>query len=299
MNRRGQIKTTHRQYMNCTDRIFISQEIRMKKTWLVTGASRGLGAQIAAAVVANSDNLVATARSESSLQFGPEVMKLSLDVTDEMQTVSVVAAAVERFGSIDVLVNNAGYGLLGAIEESSAEEVEAVFRTNVFGLLNITRAVLPVMRQQRSGHIINMSSLGGYQASAGFGVYGATKFAVEGITEALHAELKPLGIHATVVEPGFFRTDFMDASSLARTHVQIEDYADTVGKTRSFVGANSGLQPGDPAKLALALLQLVALPDPPIRLPLGPDALSRIAAKNNFVEQEMEKWRALSMSTNL
>jgi NAD(P)-dependent dehydrogenase (short-subunit alcohol dehydrogenase family) len=271
----------------------------MKKTWIITGASRGLGAKIADAVLAKGDNLVATARQESALPFGPEALKLPLDVTDEAQTSSVVAAALDRFGGVDVLVNNAGYGLLGAIEESSAAEVEAVFRTNVFGLLNVTRAVLPVMRKQGSGHIINMSSLGGYQASAGFGIYGSTKFAVEGITEALYAELKPLGIHATVVEPGFFRTDFMNASSLAHTKTRIEAYGGTVGKTRDFAKANNRQQPGDPAKLAEALLQMVALPTPPVRLPLGPDALKRIAAKNEFVNQEMERWKTLSMTTNL
>jgi NAD(P)-dependent dehydrogenase (short-subunit alcohol dehydrogenase family) len=272
--------------------------MRMKKTWIITGASRGLGAKIAAAVLAKGDNLVATARKASALPFGPETLKLPLDVVDEGQAGSVVAAALDRFGSVDVLVNNAGYGLLGAIEESSAAEVEAVFRTNVFGLLNVTRAVLPVMRKQGSGHIINMSSLGGYQASAGFGIYGSTKFAVEGITEALYAELKPLGIHATVVEPGFFRTDFMDATSLAHTKTQIEAYGETVGKTRAFAKANNRRQPGDPEKLAEALLQLVALPAPPVRLPLGPDALKRIEAKNEFVSQEMERWKTLSMTTN-
>jgi NAD(P)-dependent dehydrogenase (short-subunit alcohol dehydrogenase family) len=271
----------------------------VKKTWIITGASRVLSAKIAKAVLAKGDNLVATARKESALPFGPEALKLSLDVSEEAQAAGVVTAALDRFGSLDVLVNNAGYGLLGAIEESSAAEVEAVFRTNVFGLLNVTRAVLPVMRKQGSGHIINMSSLGGYQASPGWGIYGSTKFAVEGITEALYAELKPLGIHATVVEPGFFRTDFLDASSLARTKAEIEAYAGTVGKTRSFASANNRQQPGDPAKLAEALLQLVALPDPPVRLPLGPDALKRIAAKNEFVNQEMERWKTLSTSTSL
>jgi NAD(P)-dependent dehydrogenase (short-subunit alcohol dehydrogenase family) len=144
-----------------------------------------------------------------------------------------------------------------------------------------------------------MSSLGGYQASPGWGVYGSTKFAVEGITEALYGEVKTLGIHVTVIEPGFFRTDFMDSSSLQRTKTQIEDYAATVGKTRIFAETNNRQQPGDPAKLAEALLQLVALPDPPLRLPLGPDAVRRIASKNAFVAQETERWKSLSESTDL
>lgn len=274
----------------------------MKRTWFVTGASRGLGARIAQAVLAHGDNLVATARNKNSVHDGtdkPHMLPLSLDVTSEEQAKAAVQAAVDRFGRIDVLVNNAGYGLLGAIEESSAAEVEAIYRTNVFGTLNMIRAVLPIMRKQKSGHIINMSSLGGYQASAGFGVYCSTKFAVEGITEALHGEVKPLGIHAMVVEPGFFRTDFLDGSSLQRTKEEMGDYAQTVGKVRSFAGTHNHEQPGDPAKLAEALLQLVALPDPPLRLPLGPDALLRIAAKNSFVAEEIERWRTLSESTNL
>ena len=271
----------------------------MKKSWIITGASRGLGANLAKAVIETGDNLVATARNVSSLHFGPEVLAVPLDVTVEEQARSAVAAAIERFGRIDVLVNNAGYGLLGAIEESSADEVEAIYRTNVFGLLNVTRAALPVLRRQHSGHIINISSLGGYQASPGFGIYGSTKFAVEGITEALYAELKPLGIHATVVEPGFFRTDFMDSTSLAHTQVEIDEYAATVTKTRSFARTANHQQPGDPAKLALALLKLVHLPEPPLRLPIGPDAMERIAKKNAFVTQELERWKALSNSTDL
>jgi short-subunit dehydrogenase len=278
----------------------------MKKTWMVTGASRGLGAKIARAILAHGDNLVATARNEHSLRNvadsatdASQILALSLDVTSEEQAKAAVEAATDRFGRIDVLVNNAGYGLLGSIEESSAAEVEAVYRTNVFGLLNVTRAVLPIMRKQQSGHILNMSSLGGYQASPGWGVYGSTKFAVEGITEALYGEVKALGIHVTVIEPGFFRTDFMDSSSLQRTKTQIEDYAATVGKTRIFAETNNRQQPGDPAKLAEALLQLVALPDPPLRLPLGPDAVRRIASKNAFVAQETERWKSLSESTDL
>jgi len=274
----------------------------MKRTWMVTGASRGLGAKIAQAVLADGDNIVATARNKNSLHYGvdtPALLAFSLDVTSEEQTKAAVQAALDRFGHIDVLVNNAGYGLLGAIEESSAAEVEAIYRTNVFGLLNMVRAVLPVMRKQQSGHILNVSSLGGYQASPGWGVYGSTKFAVEGLTEALYEELKPLGIHATVIEPGFFRTDFMDGSSLHRTERQIPDYATTVGKTRSFAEANNGRQLGDPARFAQALLRLVDFADPPLRLPLGRDAVRRIASKNAFVAQEAERWKTLSESTDL
>jgi len=273
----------------------------MGKVWFITGASRGMGAQIAAAIVQRGDRLVATARRKESLVNFVQsagVLSLSLDVTNEEQASAAASKAVQRFGEIDVLVNNAGYGLLGAIEETSSDEAKAIFNTNVFGLLNVTRAILPVMRKQGSGHIINMSSLGGYQASPGWGVYGSTKFAVEGITEALYAELKPLGIHATVIEPGFFRTDFLDASSLVHTKLEIDDYRDTVGKTRSFAGEHNHQQPGDPAKLAKALLELVALPDPPVRLQLGSDAVKRIEQKNAFVHSESQRWLSLSTSTD-
>jgi NAD(P)-dependent dehydrogenase (short-subunit alcohol dehydrogenase family) len=268
---------------------------------MITGASRGLGAQIAAAVLAHGDSVVATARRKESIALDGQshhILALSMDVTNQAQVQAGVRAATERFGRIDVLVNNAGYGLLGAIEESSAEEIEAIYRTNVFGLLNVTRAVLPVMRGQGAGHILNMSSLGGYQASAGWGIYGSTKFAVEGITEALYEELRPLGVHATAIEPGFFRTDFMDGTSLQRTKVQMDAYSATVGKIRSFADENNRQQPGDPAKLARVLIEIVEAPEPPVRLQVGPDAVRRIEAKNAAVAAEIEVWRTLSESTN-
>jgi NAD(P)-dependent dehydrogenase (short-subunit alcohol dehydrogenase family) len=272
-----------------------------QKTWFITGASRGIGAEIAKAVLAAGDQLTATARRKTDLdefESNPNVLTLSLDITDEAQVQVAVAAALERFGRIDVLVNNAGFGILGGVEETSAEEVERVYRTNVFGLLNVTRAVLPSMRQRRAGHIINLSSIGGYRAPAGWGVYSSTKFAVEGITEALHDELAPLGIHATVVEPGYFRTNFLDGSSLQRSALEIPDYAETVGKVRQIASNLSYQQPGDPVKLAQAMLQLANAQTPPLRLPLGTDTLQAIAQKNAYVEQETAQWRALAESTD-
>lgn len=272
-----------------------------QRTWLITGASRGLGAEIAKAVLAAGDRLIATARNQADLQqFGTnkDVLLLSMDVTDEAQVKAAIATSLEKFGQIDVLVNNAGFGLLGSVEECSAQEVESVYRTNVFGLLNVTRAVLPSMRQHRSGHIINMSSIGGYRSSPGWGIYGSTKFAVEGITEALHGELAPLGIHATVVEPGYFRTGFLDGSSLRPSAVQIPDYAQTVGKIRDVAAGLNYQQPGDPTKLAPAILQIVNADEPPLRLPLGTDTLQTIAEKNAYVEQETAQWRTLSESTD-
>jgi NAD(P)-dependent dehydrogenase (short-subunit alcohol dehydrogenase family) len=271
------------------------------KVWMITGASRGLGAEIAKAVLAAGEKVIATGRGKDGINFPSDpdaLLPVEMDVTNEAQVASGVRDGIKRFGRLDVLVNNAGFGMLGAIEETTGEEVERIYRTNVFGLLNVIRAVLPTMRQQRSGHIINFSSLGGFRASAGWGVYCSTKFAVEGITEALHDEVAPLGIHATVIEPGFFRTDFMDNRSLATTGRQIDDYTETVGKTRIFAVERNHQQPGDPTKLAQALLRLANAPKPPLRLALGSDAVQRIAEKNSFVTQETAEWRALSESTD-
>lgn len=272
-----------------------------QKVWMITGASRGLGKEVAKAALAFGNNVIATGRETQGLENRENQeawLAIQMDVTSEEQVASGVRQGLSRFGRIDVLVNNAGFGMLGAIEETTPEEVERIYRTNVFGLLNVVRAVLPAMRQQRTGHIINFSSLGGYRASAGWGVYCSTKFAVEGITEALHDELSPLGIHATVVEPGFFRTDFMDNRSLLKTRAQIADYSETVGNTRIFAVERNHRQPGDPEKLAQALLQLVNAAEPPLRLPLGTDALERIAQKNAFVSQETARWSSLSASTD-
>src|SRR6516164_2447356 len=183
------------------------------KTWFITGASRGFWLRVAKLALQRGDNVVAAARRVAAVTkaLGENLRLLAgpLDVTDELQAQKAVEAAVARFGRIDVLLNNAGFGLLGAVEEASAQDVERLYRTNVFGLLAVTRAVLPQMRAQKSGRILNISSIGGYRGAAGFGVYCSTKFAVEGLSEALHTELAPLGVHVTVVEPGYFRTDFL------------------------------------------------------------------------------------------
>jgi NAD(P)-dependent dehydrogenase (short-subunit alcohol dehydrogenase family) len=273
-----------------------------KRVWFITGASRGLGALIARAALADGNAVVAAGRNTAAIseRLGESsaLLPVALDVTDEAQAKAAVAAAVEKFGRIDVLVNNAGFGLLAAVEESSDADVRRMYDTNVFGLLNVTRAVLPVMRTQRSGHVINISSIGGYRAAAGFGVYSSTKFAVEGITEALHAELKPLGIHATVVEPGYFRTDFLDATSLVVGKEIIDDYHETSGNVRRRAVDMNHNQPGDPEKLAAALVTLADATTPPLRLPLGTDTLEAIANKNAYVTAETETWKELSRSTD-
>ena len=197
-----------------------------------------------------------------------------------------------------MLVNNAGSGLLSAVEEATDEEVKRNYETNVFGLLKVTRAVLPHMRRQRSGHVINFSSVGGLLGSAGWGLYCSTKFAVEGITEAMAIELAPLGIHATTVEPGYFRTDFLDGSSLTRAKNVIADYAETSGKMREFATQVSHKQPGDPAKLAAAIVRLAASAKPPVHLPLGNDTLTQYRAKTATFEKEIAEWHDVITGTD-
>ena len=272
------------------------------KSWFITGASRGFGLRIAKLALEQGDNVVATARRAEAvieaLGQRERLLALPLDVTDETQAKAAAAAAIEAFSSIDVLVNNAGFGLLGAVEEASAADVEAVYRTNVFGLLNVTRAVLPAMRAQRSGRILNISSIGGYRGAAGFGVYSSTKFAVEGLSEALHAELAPLGVHVTVVEPGYFRTDFLDATSLTVSGDEIADYSETAGRVRGVaVDLNHG-QPGDPDRLAQVLVDFADAANPPVRLPLGSDTVAAIEAKHISDAEIVAKWRAVSVSTD-
>lgn len=273
-----------------------------KRVWMITGAARGIGARIAEAALARGEAVVATSRDAASVQkrfpAGDALLVLPLDVTDETQAAAAVQAALARFGRIDVLVNNAGYGLLGAVEEATGDEVRRLYETNVFGLLNVTRAVLPSMRERRSGHVINISSLGGYQSGAGFGVYCSTKFAVEGLSEALHGELAPLGIHVTVVEPGYFRTDFLDSNSLSVSPRILDDYAASAGQVRAAATRINHNQAGDPLRLAQAMLALVDSATPPLRLPMGTDTLKVIADKHAFVEAELKDWKALAASTD-
>lgn len=272
------------------------------KTWFITGASRGFGSRIAQLALARGDNVVATARNAATvtekLGDSPNLLAMPLDVTDDEQAHEAAARAIEKFGRIDVLLNNAGFGLVGAVEEATAEEVERLYRTNVFGLLGVTRAVLPYMRAQRSGRILNISSIGGYRSSAGFGVYCSTKFAVEGLSEALHHELAPLGIHVTVVEPGYFRTDFLDSSSLSVSPNQIGDYAGTAGVVRNRASALNHGQPGDPEKLARVIVDFADAANPPVRLPLGSDTVAAIEAKHESDAAILVEWQSVSVSTD-
>lgn len=276
--------------------------MKNQKIWFITGASRGLGFEITKAVLASGDKVVATVRSRpeelASELKSDHLHVITLDVTNEDSTKKGAAEAVSKFGRIDVIVNNAGYGLLSAVEEASAEEVKSNYETNVFGTLNVIRAILPYLRAQRSGHVINLSSVGGLSGAAGWGLYCSTKFAIEGITEGLAKELAPLGIFATAVEPGYFRTNFLDTTSLTRTGNVIEDYADTVGKMRDFATQVSYKQPGDPVKLAAALVKLAAAENPPVHLPLGKDTLEAYRAKTAAFEKDIQEWHEVITGTD-
>jgi NAD(P)-dependent dehydrogenase (short-subunit alcohol dehydrogenase family) len=273
-----------------------------KKVWFITGASRGFGVDIARDALDRGDFVVATARNSKTvigaLGDQPNLLALKLDVAVESDAAPAAKRAVDTFSRIDVLVNNAGYGLLGAVEESSDAEIRAVYDVNVFGLLSVTRAILPYMRAARRGHIMNISSIGGYASYPGWGVYCSTKFAVEGLSEAMSLELAPLGIYATVIEPGFFRTDFLSPSSLSSTTDRIEDYAETVGAMREFAAGADHKQPGDSKKLAKAILKLADSEKPPMRLPLGTDTIAKIRHKNAEVESELGQWLEVAASTD-
>lgn len=278
------------------------KQTKANKVWFVTGASRGFGVEVAQVALKRGDFVVATARNPQTVTDAlgdhPNLLAVKLDVTREADAVAAAKLATERFGRIDVLVNNAGYGLLGAVEEASAEEVKAQFDTNVFGLLNVTRAVLPLMRKQGGGHVINISSVGGYVSYPGWGIYCATKFAVEALSESLSQELAPLGIRSTVVEPGFFRTDFLQNNSMANTQARIDAYAATVGEMRSLMADVNQKQPGDPKKFAQVMLTLADSANPPQRLAVGTDTVKMVREKNALVESELKQWMAVSVSTN-
>jgi len=272
------------------------------RTWFITGATRGFGALIAKEALSRGDAVVATGRKAESVTAAlgehPHLLAVALDVTREADAHAAVEQALARFGRLDVLVNNAGFGLLSAVEEASAREVEALYGTNVFGLLAVTRAVLPTMRRQHSGHVINMSSVGGFTSGAGFSLYCSTKYAVEGISEGLANEVEPLGVHVTSVQPGYFRTDFLDQTSLVKSERVIDDYAATVGALRSQVEGINHNQPGDPAKLAKAIMVLADMQNPPRQLALGSDTVRAQEEKSTRVARELEAHRALSLSTD-
>ncbi len=275
----------------------------MSRTWFITGASRGIGAEIARAVLASGDKVVATGRDRARIEktFAADanrLLALELDVAQEDQARKAVDAALAKFGRIDVLVNNAGYGQLGLFEEIGADEIATQYATNVFGLFNVTRAVLPAMRKQRAGHIFNVSSVGGLVAAAGGSIYCSTKFAIEGFSEALAQEVAQFDIKVTLIEPGAFRTDFLNDSSVRFGAQGIADYAAFSARTKASFTDRANKQPGDPAKLAKAILVLAATEHPPLRYAAGSDALRRIEDKLAARRSEVDQWRALTLSTD-
>ncbi|HMH31441.1 MAG TPA: oxidoreductase [Puia sp.] len=271
------------------------------KVWLITGSSRGLGRALAEAVLAEGDQLVATARNPEQLNglvkgYGDKACTIALDVTNEAAAATAVKTAVDAFGRLDVLVNNAGYGNINSIEETSVADFRAEIETNLFGTIIVTKAALPYMRKQGSGHIIQYSSVGGRIGPTGRGPYASAKWGVEGFSEVLAKEVAPLGIKVTIVEPGGFRTDF--AGSSTSISDGLPAYAATVGATARFQKDYNGKQPGDPVKAASVIIQIAKLDYPPLRLLLGSDAANAVE-KNDLAKMDADmKWRHLSISTD-
>jgi NAD(P)-dependent dehydrogenase (short-subunit alcohol dehydrogenase family) len=272
-------------------------------TWLITGCSTGLGRALAQTVLAHGHNAVVTARNVNAVKdiaadFPGTALALPLDVTDKEQISSAVQQAQARFGGIDVLVNNAGYGYRAAVEEADDGDIRQLFDTNLFGAVDMIKAVLPDMRAKRAGAILNISSIGARISPAGSGYYSATKAALEGLSGSLHKELQPLGISVTAIEPGAFRTDFA-GRSLTQSATAIPDYAETAGKRRKENDTVHGTQPGDPGKAAEAIIAVVESPNPPSLLVLGQDAYGAFAAVADAQRAELDQWRELSLSTGI
>jgi NAD(P)-dependent dehydrogenase (short-subunit alcohol dehydrogenase family) len=275
----------------------------MQETWFITGASRGLGVQIAKTAMRAGDRVVAAGRKRTAVNnsLGPDsnqLLSVELDVTDADQARAAVDAAVSRFGTIDVLVNNAGYGHLGFFEETTIQDAQAQFATNLFGVFNVTRAVLPIMRSARKGRIFNISSLAGILGSESASLYCASKFALEGFSESLSKEVTPFGLFVTIVEPGPFRTDFLSSESLRFGENVVADYDDRRARVRGSFEQRNGRQPGDPAKLAEAMVRLAREAKPPMRFIAGSIALDAADAKLAAMRAELDSWRQLSVSTD-
>ena len=273
----------------------------MSKVWLITGSSRGLGRAFTEAILEAGDCVVAAARNPEQLadlkqKYGEKIRTVVLDVTNEAQAKSAFEVAISSFGSLDVLVNNAGFGNVSPVEDTSLADFRAQIETNLFGVIIMTKAVLPYFRERRAGHIVQGTSISGRIGPAGRAPYAAAKFGVEGFSESLSREMAPLGVKVTIIEPGGFRTDFAGAST--ELHEGRPEYASTVGASVSFQKSYNGNQPGDPRKAAAALLHVVSLPEPPLRLLLGRDSYAA-AEKSGLEKLESDRtWKALSTSTD-
>ncbi len=259
--------------------------MKTQKVWYVTGTSSGFGLEITKAALEAGDKVAATVRKEpeklrESLNNHPDLLVVIMNVTDETKVRKTIKETIDHFGKIDVLVNNAGYGFLGAIEEATDTEVKQQYDTNVFGVLNVIRAALPYMRKQRSGHIINTSSLFAFSVPPAWALYSSTKFALEDISQGLAVELKPFNIKVTAIEPGLFTTDFLSGTSFKKGEVIIDDYENTpVGQARIASASFHGHQPGDPKKLAGVVVQLAQAENPPMHLPIGTRQFGKLQDK--------------------
>ncbi|GAB2705594.1 SDR family NAD(P)-dependent oxidoreductase [Mucilaginibacter koreensis] len=274
------------------------------KVWLVTGASKGLGLSLIKQLLNKGYKVAATSRNINDLTKAVEpeakadFLPLSVDLQSEESVKAAVSATIHQFGRIDVVVNNAGYGLTGALEELTDQEARSNFDVNVFGTLNIIRHVMPQLRLQQSGHIFNIASIGGFVGGfPGFGIYCATKFAVHGLTESLAAEIKQFGIHATVVSPGYFRTNFLSSGSLNVPQHPIAEYEAVRNSQAAHQNEINGNQPGNPEKAVAAMIQVAESPQPPLHLFLGADAYQLAYAKIDEMKQELEGWKELGTST--
>jgi NAD(P)-dependent dehydrogenase (short-subunit alcohol dehydrogenase family) len=275
----------------------------MPRTWFITGASRGLGAEMAKAVLEAGDQVVAAVRhvdaaSEALRKHNPRLLPVALDVTDPEAARRAVDDALCEFESIDVLVNNAGYGQYGFFEESTLKNARDQIATNVLGVLNVTWEVLPAMRQKRQGRIFNLSSLGGLVGGQLASLYCMTKFALEGFSESLALEVAPFGIHVTIVEPGPFRTDFLTSRSLRISEKRVADYDDRRAFLRAAVEERNGKQPGDPARLARAIIALADMSEPPLRFLAGAFAVGAVDEKLASMRAEFDRWRQSSIDTD-
>ena len=271
------------------------------KIWFITGASRGIGALTVEAALAAGDKVAATGRSVDALKerFGARegLLLLAMDVTDEAAIARALEAAIAHFGHIDVVLNNAGYGMLGTLEESTMEEFRACVETNFFGTVLVCKAAVPHLRKRGAGHIINVTSAGGFRPVQGFSAYCAAKFAVEGLTETLGMELAPLGIHVTALQPGYVKSDFCEDNSLVIVPKEMPEYADITGGIRRAMENKQVGQPGDPAKVAQGIVALGHAENPPRWLPLGADSVAIIESKLADVQADIDAWRELACST--
>lgn len=274
--------------------VILQKNIKMKKVWLITGCSTGFGRELAKEVLAMGYNAAVAARNTDDVKditerYSQTAIAVKLDVTMATDIAAAVNTTVEKFGHIDVLVNNAGIGYFGAIEESEDAAVRRMFEINFFGLAKMTQQVLPIMRKQRSGHIVNISSIGGLRSFPGVGFYNATKFAVDGLSESLAKEMAPLGIKVTIVAPSGFRTDWAGRSA-QDSPVKIDDYASTAAKNAGDIRGYSGSQPGDPVRAAKAIIKAVEADEPPLRLLLGVAALKGARMKLDELKNDFDTW---------